>query len=110
MSAARVVELVQRIRREGWSRNRDFDGFAREALGARALRIDRWLRSLERDVARGGDAVTVTVEATPHGKRVTLDVPALHARRVAELSDGEYAILCAHPVAGALLLRAESAG
>ena len=110
MSATRVVELVQRIRREGWSRNRDFDGFAGDAMAGRALRIHRWLRSLEDDLAHAGDGATLTVEETAHGKRVTLDVPALHARRVAELSDGEYAILCAHPIAGALLLRAEAGG
>ena len=113
MTVAGVLELVARMRRDAFSRNRNFDAFASaDADAARARRLWRYLRSLEQDLAsfapRVGIGVKVVVE--PHGeggRRLVIEVPEVRMRRVAILTAEEYALLKEHPDACALLDRAE---
>jgi hypothetical protein len=114
MTVASALELVARMRRDGFSRNRNFDVFARaDAEGARALRVFRYLRSLEQDLAalgpRVGSGVRLRVEPRAEGgRRITIEVPGVRSRRVAMVSAEEYELLREHPDARAVLDRAES--
>jgi hypothetical protein len=114
MSIVGALELVKRLRSGTLSRNRDFDTFARDAEGARALRVSRYLRSLEKDLAAlapGGVGVDVQLRVERReegGRRITIEVPAVRSRRVAMLSAEEYELLREHPGARAVLDRAES--
>jgi hypothetical protein len=117
MSASRVapgvIELVARMRREGFSRNRHFDAFAgKDAVAARARRVCRYLRSLEHDLAtlrrKHAGASRLHVELRGGGaRRITIEVPAVRIRRVAEVSAEEYALLREHPEAREVLDSAE---
>ena len=97
------------MRRGAISRNRDFDTFAQaEAEAARARRICRYLRALEKDLARSrtriGHGITIHVErAAGGGRRITIEVPEVRMRRIAYLSAEEFALLCEHPDARELL-------
>ncbi len=109
VSVKAVLDLVARMRRGAISRNRDFDIFARaEGEAARARRIHRYLRALEKDLAdsraRIGNGITLLVErASDGGRRITIEVPEVRMRRTAILSEEEYALLREHPDARALL-------
>jgi hypothetical protein len=109
-----VLELVARMRRDAFSRNRNFDAFERaDGDGTRARRVWRYLRSLERDLVAWGPRVGVGlrlgVELRPEGgRRIVIEVPEVRMRRVAVLTAEEYALLCEHPDARAVLDRAET--
>jgi hypothetical protein len=111
MTVSNVLELVARMRRDAFSRNRNFDAFARaEEESARARRVWRYLRGLERDLAayspRVGSGVTLRVERRVEGgRRIVIDVPEVRMRRIALLTAEEYALLREHPDARALLDR-----
>ena len=112
MTVVSALELVARMRRDGFSRNRNFDRFA-DAEGARALRVWRYLHSLEQDLAalgpRVGSGVRLRVEPREEGgRRITIEVPGVRSRRVAMVSAEEYELLREHPDARAVLDRAES--
>jgi len=110
---ANVLELVARMRREAFSRNRNFDAFANaDADAARARRLWRYLRSLEHDLTSAGPRVgmRVSLRVEPHGeggRRIVIEVPEVRIRRVAILSAEEYALLREHPDARAALDVAE---
>jgi hypothetical protein len=114
MTVASVLELVKRMRRDAFSRNRNFDAFARaDAEGVRALRLWRYLRSLEQDLAaagpRVGTGVQLRVEPREEGgRRITIEVPDVRMRRIAMVSAEEWELLREHPDARAILDRAES--
>jgi hypothetical protein len=114
MTVASVLELVARMRRDAFSRNRNYDAFARaESEGTRALRVWRYLHSLEKELAevapRVGLGVQLRVEARQEGgRRITIEVPEVRVRRVAVVSAEEYELLREHPDARAVLDRAES--
>src|SRR5262245_16454016 len=111
MTVASALELVARMRRDAFSRNRNFDAFARaDAEGARALRVWRYLRSLEQDLTaagpRVGQGVQLRIEPRAEGgRRITIEVPEVRMRRVAVVSAEEYELLREHPDARALLDR-----
>jgi hypothetical protein len=113
MTVASALELVARMRRDGFSRNRNFDAFARDAEGARALRVYRYLRSLEQALAAAGPRVGRGVELRVEpreegGRRITIEMPEVRIRRIAVVSAEEYELLREHPDARAVLDRAES--
>ena len=110
--ATSVIDLVARMRREGYSRNRHFDAFAsKDAIAARARRVCRFLRSLERDLAAlrtNAREGVLRVELRAGGaRRLTIEVPAVRVRRVALVSAEEYVLLRDHPDAREALDRAE---
>lgn len=115
MTVTRILELVARMRRDAFSRNRNFEAFASaDADGARARRLWRFLRSLERDLeaARAEATSPIRLSVHPHGedgRRLVIEVPALRLRRVAVLSAEEYRLLREHPEARDALDRAEAA-
>ena len=112
MTVTSVLELVARMRREAFSRNRNFDAFARaDADAARARRLWRYLRSLERDLETVGKlGLQLTIDSLEDGRRrITIDVPQVRIRRMAILSAEEYALLKEHPDARAILDEAEGA-
>ena len=114
MTVASALELVKRMRRDAFSRNRNFDAFARaDAEGARALRVWRYLRSLEQDLAAAGPRVgtSVQLKVEPReegGRRITIEMPGVRMKRVAVLSAEEWELLREHPDARAVLDRADS--
>jgi hypothetical protein len=97
------------MRRGTVSRNRSFDAFeGTGSVGARARRVFRHLRSLERDLARhagrAGAGVRLHVErGAGGGRRITIEVPEVRMRRTAIVSAEEYELLREHPEARALL-------
>ena len=109
MTVASVLELVARMRRDAFSRNRNFDAFASaDADAARARRLWRYLRSLEQDLTAAGPRVGMGVNLSiePYGeggRRVVIEVPEVRMRRTAVLSAEEYALLREHPDARAVL-------
>ena len=109
MTVANVLELVARMRRDAFSRNRNFDAFATaDADASRARRIWRYLRSIETDlVAAGpriGSGVQLRVEERDEGgRRITFSVPDLKLTRVAIVSAEEWDLLREHPDARAVL-------
>ena len=111
-----MLELVARMRRDAFSRNRNFDAFARaDDEGMLARRLWRYLRSLERELVsygpRLGLGVRLGIEHRPEGgRRILIEVPEVRMRRVAVLSAEEYALLREHPDARAVLDRAEVSG
>lgn len=113
MSTADVLDLVSRIRRGAFSRNRNYGEFEdSRGAAARAQRLSRFLRSLERDLgdvaAEGNPAAQLWVEPGERGgRRLVIEVPTLRLRRVAVLSAEEYDLLREHPEARAALDRAE---
>jgi hypothetical protein len=114
MTVASALEIVARMRRDAFSRNRNFDAFARADMeGARAMRVWRYLRSLEHDLAAAGPRVGVSVQLRVEpraegGRRITIEVPSVRIRRIAVVSAEEYELLREHPDARAVLDRAES--
>jgi hypothetical protein len=114
VTVAGVLELVARMRRDAFSRNRNFDAFAKaDDDAARARRLWRYLRSLELDLAAYGGRHGVQLRVEPHGeggRRVVIEVPQVRMRRVAILTAEEYALLREHPDACAVLDRAEGLG
>jgi len=116
VTVSTVLELVARMRRDAFSRNRNFDAFARaEEEGTRARRVWRYLGSLERELVaygpRVGLGVRLGVETRPEGgRRIVIEVPEVRMRRIALLSAEEYALLREHPDARAVLDRAEVPG
>jgi hypothetical protein len=116
MTVSHVLELVARMRRDAFSRNRNFDAFAAaEEDGARALRLWRWLRSLEQDLAQVGSryglGVHIRIEPRDEGgRRIIIEVPEVRMRRVAVVTAEEYALLREHPECRAVLDRADGAG
>lgn len=109
MTVANVLELVARMRRDAFSRNRNFDTFVdADADSWRARRLWRYLRSLERDLVsagpRVGMGVQLHVEPRPEGgRRIVIQVPDVRLRRVAILTAEEYMLLREHPDAAAVL-------
>jgi hypothetical protein len=104
-----MMELVARMRREAFSRNRNFDAFAGVGEAAtRARRLWRYLRSLEHDLgayaARLGAGVSLRIEPRAEGgRRITIEVPEVRMRRTAFVSAEEYALLRDHPDARRVL-------
>jgi len=113
MTVASVLELVGRMRRDAFSRNRNFDAFASANVdGTQARRLWRYLRSLEHDLTaagpRVGMGVSLKVEPRAEGGRlITIEVPEVRLRRVAVVSAEEYRLLREHPDARAVLDAAE---
>jgi hypothetical protein len=113
MTVANVLELVSRMRRDAFSRNRNFDAFASaESDGPRARRIWRYLRSLEKDLTAAGPRVGLGVHLLVEpraegGRRITIEVPEVRMRRVAVVTAEEYQLLREHPDARAVLDAAE---
>lgn len=113
MTVANVLELVARMRRDAFSRNRNFDAFAEaDADARRARRLWRYLRSLEQDLLALGPCIGVGVQLKVEpreegGRRITIEVPEVRVRRVAVVSAEEYELLREHPDARALLDIAE---
>jgi hypothetical protein len=109
VTVSNVLELVARMRRDAFSRNRNFDAFAMaDADAARARRLWRYLRSIEQDLTgygpRIGMGVNLKVEArTDGGRRIIIEVPEVRMHRIAILSAEEYELLREHPDARALL-------
>src|SRR5512140_2513633 len=99
MAAPSILDLAVRLRRGELSRNRNFEELAAaDGAGERALRLCRFLRSLERDLTRRSPEVRLAVH--PHGdggRRLVIEVPGLRLRRVATLSAEEYGLLREHP-------------
>ncbi len=100
------------MRRDAFSRNRNFDAFASANDEAtRARRLWRYLRSLERDLASiepRNRGISLTIEdRVGGGRRITIDLPEVRVRRVALLSAEEYGLLREHPDVRAVLDRAE---
>jgi hypothetical protein len=113
VTVSTVLELVARMRREAFSRNRNFDAFATADTEARrARRLWRYLRSLEQDLSaalpRVGLGIHVEVENLEEGhRRITIEVPEVSFRRVATLTQEEYNLLREHPEARSVLDRIE---
>jgi hypothetical protein len=116
MTVSNVLELVARMRRDAFSRNRNFDAFARaDADAARARRLWRYLRSIERDLTAAGPRIGMGVHLTVEpraegGRRITIEVPEVRMRRVAVVTAEEYLLLREHPDARAVLDAAEGLG
>ena len=107
------MDLVARMRREAFSRNRNFDAFAgADADAARARRLWRFLRSLEQDLALAPQrGMQISLEPLDDGKRrITIEMPEVRIRRMAVLSAEEYALLREHPDARAVLDEVEGRG
>jgi hypothetical protein len=103
-----ILELVRRMRREDFSRNRNYDAFEGTDGATRARRLWRYLRSLERDLAanaaRIGAGVSLRIEPRAEGgRRITIEVPEVRMRRTAFVSAEEYALLRDHPDARRVL-------
>ncbi len=115
MNVATVLELVGRMRRDAFSRNRNFDAFeGSDVDGTRARRLWRYLRSIEHDLTKLGPrfGIGVIIQVEPRdegGRRITIEVPEVHMRRVAVVSAEEYELLREHPDARAILDVAEGA-
>ena len=109
MSASAVLELVARMRTNAFSRNRNFDAFARAETETRhARQIWRYLRALEADLlanrSRIGRGVNLRVERRPDGaRRITVEIPEVRLRRTAILSAEEFALLQERPETRELL-------
>jgi len=109
VTVTNVLELVARMRREAFSRNRHFDAFSQaDEETTRARRLWRYLRALEHDLVaiapRVGMGVHLVIEPRAEGgRRITIEVPEVRMRRVALLSAEEYGLLREHPDARALL-------
>jgi hypothetical protein len=104
-----ILELVRRMRRDDFSRNRNYDAFeVADGGGSRARRLWRYLRSLERDLAANAERIGagVSLRIEPHdegGRRITIEVPEVRMRRTAYVSAEEYALLRDHPDARRVL-------
>lgn len=110
MKVSGPIELVTRMRREAFSRNRNFDSFAAQEHSVRARRIWRYLNALERELlAFGrGDTAQIRVETiAEEGKRIIIEVPKVRMRRVALLDSTEYHLLRERDELRALLDAAE---
>jgi len=81
----------------GFSRNRHYLALS-SPEGRRAVRIARHLRSIERDLEQG-----LPVRAEPRDGRMLLTVAYRSGNRIAWLSEAEYRMLLANPVARAAL-------
>jgi hypothetical protein len=85
------LDIARRLREQPMlSRNRHFDEMSRPEA-QRARRMLRRLAGLERELRAGG-----AVEVRPLGEegyRVTIDFPAVRARRVTYLSAAELSLL-----------------
>lgn len=91
-----VYQLVDRLGDPGapLSRNRHFALFSTPA-GAHALRVHRYLRSLERDLARHADALLVA-EARGPEVELRLEIPSLRLVRTARLTPDDLRSICRH--------------
>jgi hypothetical protein len=106
VTVTNVLELVARMRRDAFSRNRNFDAFASaDTDAARARRLWRYLRSLEKDLVNAGakDGVSIRLESLDDKHRITIEVPQVRIRRTAIVSHEELELLREHPDARALL-------
>jgi hypothetical protein len=111
VTASSVLELVARMRRDAFSRNRNFDAFANaDTDAARARRVWRYLRSLEHDLIEAGAKRDVSIRVEPvdpsnrdDKHRITIEVPEVRMRRTAIVSHEELELLREHPDARALL-------
>jgi len=93
-----VTQAVRRLREDpGFSRNRFFAALS-SPEGRRAMRIHRHLRSLERDLAAGHQAI---VAREP--QRIRLTLLGRRSRRTAWLTRTEWRLLCAEPAVRAAL-------
>ena|SRR5438132_512845 len=85
-----LERLVRRLRDEpGLSRNRHFDELS-SLVARRARRLLRRLEGLARELREG---TSVHVRRESGGFRVTIDFPAVRARREAFLTTEEHALL-----------------
>ena len=104
VSVPSTLDLVARMRRESFSRNRNFEVFAHadgESLEAR--RLWRYLRSLERDLIAYATANLRVELRAGGGHRITIEVPEVRMKRTALVTAEEYALLREHPDARARL-------
>ena len=101
------------MRHDAFSRNRNFEVFARAESEAKpARRLWHYLRALEADLlanrSRIGHGVNLRVERRADGgRRIILEVPEVRMRRTAILNAEEFALLEEHPETRALLDSAE---
>lgn len=92
--------MIRRMREDDtFSRNRCFETLS-SPLGRHARRIDKRLRSIERDLRA---CARVGLERQGAGWRLHLDFPAVRVRREAWLTNEEHALLCSDPQLAAML-------
>ncbi len=97
-----VRRLVERLHDPGapLSRNRHFHAFE-NPQGKAALRISKRLKALQADIARchaEGSRPIARAKHDGEGKvRMELELKRLHARRVTQLDQAEFELLCALP-------------
>jgi hypothetical protein len=96
-----VYALVRELRESRFPRNRFFDAHASNS-GAEARRVHRFLRAVERDLAR---AAQIEVNREGARWRVTMRFPSVRLSRVVLLSGDEHAILVENPALARLLTR-----
>jgi hypothetical protein len=94
-----VYALVRSIRQNRLPRNRNFEVHA-SALGARARRLHRFLRGVERDL-RAASAVEVRQNVA--GVTVVMAFPTVRLSRKVVLTVEEHALLVEDPRLAALL-------
>jgi hypothetical protein len=96
-----VYALVRELRESRLPRNRFFDAHATDS-GAEARRVHRFLRAVEKDLAR---AEQIEVDQEGARWRVTMRFPSVRLSRVVLLSSDEHAILVENPALARLLAR-----
>ena len=97
-----VRRLVERLHdpRAQLSRNRHFHAFE-NPQGRAALKISKRLKALQADIARcqaeGSHPVARTRLDAEGNVRMEIELKRLHARRVTQLEQAEFELLCALP-------------
>jgi hypothetical protein len=97
-----VRRLVERLHDPGspLSRNRHFHAFE-NPQGRAALKISKRLRALQADIAKcqaEGSRTVARTRRDAEGKvRMEIELKRLHARRVTQLDQAEFELLCRLP-------------
>ncbi len=97
-----VRRLVERLHdpRSQLSRNRHFHAFE-NPQGRAALRISKRLKALQADIAKskaeGGQPIARARRDAKGAVRMEIELKRLHARRVTQLDQAEFDLLCALP-------------
>lgn len=107
-----VRRLVERLHDPGaqLSRNRHFHAFE-NPQGRAALRISKRLKALQADIAKcraEGSHPVARTRRDPEGRvRMEIELKRLHARRVTQLEQAEFELLCALPGVSEAVIREE---
>ncbi len=97
-----VRRLVERLHdpRSQLSRNRHFHAFE-NPQGRAALKISKRLKALQADIAKcraeGSQSVARARKDADGKVRMEIELRRLHARRVTQLEEAEFELLCALP-------------